>query len=158
MSRTILVTGPTLADSAVKLARARDARIVTMKPYGTPEEVAEVAAREDASAVIVRSGGRIGGPVYHENHEGSYRLNPDAYVGREAEAPWGDRRWHQSGVSYVNPSTWGLSEAPTRQMAERCWHLDFSWDALPRMVDLRRVVMPVARRGGPSPGMYVQRR
>jgi hypothetical protein len=100
----------------------------------------------------------IGGPVYHENHEGSYRLNPDAYAGREAEAPWGDRRWHQSGVSYVNPSTWGLSEAPTRQMAERCWHLDFSWDALPRMVDLRRVVMPVARRGGPPPGMYVQRR
>jgi D-3-phosphoglycerate dehydrogenase len=64
MARTILVTGPSLADSAVKLARARDARIVTMKPYGTPEEVAEMAAREEASAVIVRSGGRVGGPVY----------------------------------------------------------------------------------------------
>jgi hypothetical protein len=100
----------------------------------------------------------IGGPVYHENHEGSYRLNPDAYAGREAEAPWGDRRWHQSGVSYVNPSSWGLSEAPTRQTAEGRWHLDFSWNALPWMVDLHRVVMPVARRGGPTPGMYVKRR
>ena len=45
----------------------------------------------------------IGGPVYHQNHEGSYRLNPKAYEGRETEAPWGDRRWHSSGVSYVNP-------------------------------------------------------
>ena len=50
----------------------------------------------------------IGGPVYHENHEGSYRLNPTAYAGRETEAPWGDRRWHSGGVSYVNPPTWGL--------------------------------------------------
>ena len=73
----------------------------------------------------------IGGPVYHENHEGSYRLNPTAYAGRETEAPWGDRRWHSGGVSYVNPPTWGLSDAPVRAIGERTWYLDFSWAAVP---------------------------
>ena len=100
----------------------------------------------------------IGGPVYHENHEGSYRLNPAAYAGRETEAPWGDRRWHSNGVSYVNPPTWGLALAPARQVADGCWNLDFSWEAMPRMVDLRRVVLPVARHGRPAPGMYVRKR
>jgi hypothetical protein len=100
----------------------------------------------------------IGGPVYHENHEGSYRLNPTAYAGRESDAPWGDRRWHASGVSYVNPPAWGLASAPARQMAPGCWSLDFSWEAMPRMVDLRRVVLPVARHGRPNPGMYVKKR
>jgi hypothetical protein len=100
----------------------------------------------------------IGGPVYHMNHTGSYRLQPDAYAGRENEAPWGDRRWHSGGVSYINPETWGLAEAPVRQRANRCWHLEFSWNAIPPMVDLRRVVLPVARTGGVAPGHYVRKR
>ena len=100
----------------------------------------------------------IGGPVYHENHEGSYRLNPRAYEGRETEAPWGDRRWHSGGVSYVNPPTWGLERAPTRQDAEGVVRLDFAWEAVPRLVDLQGVVVPAARRGGPVPGHYVRKR
>jgi hypothetical protein len=100
----------------------------------------------------------IGGPVYHENHEGSYRLDPTAYAGRENEAPWGDRRWHSGGVSYVNPPTWGLSEAPVREIGERIWYLDFSWEAVPPLVDLRRIVLPVARPGSPAPGHYVRKR
>ena len=100
----------------------------------------------------------IGGPVYHENHEGSYRLNPTAYAGRETEAPWGDRRWHSGGVSYVNPHTWGLAEAPARAIGERAWYLDFSWTAVPPLVDLQRIVLPVARPGGPTPGQYVRKR
>ena len=99
----------------------------------------------------------IGGPVYHVNHVGSYRLQPDAYAGREADAPWGDRRWHQGGVSYVNPPTWGLGQAPLRHAGDRCWYLEFSWAAVPPLVDLRRVVLPVARRGGPVPGRYRKR-
>ncbi len=99
----------------------------------------------------------IGGPVYHVNHVGSYRLQPDAYAGRETEAPWGDRRWHQSGVSYTNPPTWGLSQAPERKIHERCWNLDFSWAAVPPLVDLRRIVLPAARSGGPLPGRYRKR-
>ena len=100
----------------------------------------------------------IGGPVYHENHAGSYRLNPKAYAGRETEAPWGDRRWHSGGVSYVNPPTWGLSEAPVREIGDRVWYLDFSWTAVPPLVDLQRIVLPVARGDGPPPGHYVRKR
>ena len=36
----------------------------------------------------------LGGPVYHVSHAGSYRASRDEYAGREAEAPWGDPRWH----------------------------------------------------------------
>lgn len=100
----------------------------------------------------------IGGPVYHENHEGSYRLNPHAYAGREAEAPWGDRRWHSGGVSYVNPPTWGLALAPAQPAAGGSVYLDFSWEAVPPLVDLKAVVVPTARRGGPTPGRYVRKR
>jgi hypothetical protein len=100
----------------------------------------------------------IGGPVYHQNHEGSYRLNPRAYAGREAEAPWGDRRWHSGGVSYVNPPAWGLERAPSRKASGGVVHLDFSWDAVPPLVDLRGIVVPAARRGGPPPGHYVRKR
>lgn len=100
----------------------------------------------------------IGGPVYHVNHAGSYRLQPDAYAGREAEAPWGNRRWHSNGVSYVNPESWGLAHAPARQTRDRLWHLDFAWEAIPPLVDLRRIVLPVARSGGPPPGQYVRKR
>jgi hypothetical protein len=98
----------------------------------------------------------IGGPVYHVNHEGSYRLNPRAYAGREQEAPWGDRRWHSAGVSYVNTASWGLAAAPVR--AERQYsYLEFDWSAVPALVDLRGVVLPVARRGHPTPGQYVRK-
>jgi hypothetical protein len=100
----------------------------------------------------------IGGPVYHENHEGSYRLNPRAYEGRETEAPWGDRRWHSGGVSYVNPPTWGLERAPARQHGEGVVRLDFAWEAIPSLVDLHGVVVPAARRGGRMPGQYVRKR
>ena len=99
----------------------------------------------------------IGGPVYHANHEGSYRLNPAAYAGREHEAPWGDRRWHSAGVSYVNAESWGLAAAPSRQDGRRVC-LEFDWAAVPPLVDLKGVVMPVARRGHPYPGQYVRKR
>ena len=97
----------------------------------------------------------IGGPVYHVNHAGSFHLASGVYAGREAEAPWGDRRWHSGGVVYDNPPTWGLAKAPVRREAERCWCVDFSWDAVPPLVDLKRVVLPVARLGRPYPGRYV---
>ena len=64
MTRTILVTGPTLADSAVAIAARRDARVVMMKAYGTAEEIAAEAAKERADAVVVWAGGRVSGPVY----------------------------------------------------------------------------------------------
>lgn len=98
----------------------------------------------------------IGGPVYHENHEGSYRLNPTAYAGREQEAHWGNRRWHSAGVSYVNATSWGLSAAPVRD-EYRYQYLEFDWSAVPQLVDLRGVVLPVAQPGHPTPGRYVRK-
>jgi hypothetical protein len=99
----------------------------------------------------------IGAPVYHVNHLGSYRLTRDTYAGREAEAPYGDIRWHSRGIVYANPPTWGLSNAPERQNGPCHSTLQFSWDAVPPLVDLRRVVLPVARVGGPYPGNYAER-
>jgi D-3-phosphoglycerate dehydrogenase / 2-oxoglutarate reductase len=64
MTTTILLTGPKLADSARAIAERRNARVVTMKAYGTPEEVAAVAAAEKADAIIVGAGGQVSGPVY----------------------------------------------------------------------------------------------
>lgn len=98
----------------------------------------------------------IGGPVYHVNHAGSYRLNPAAYAGREHEAPWGDRRWHSAGVSYINRDGWGLAGAPIRN-ERHCSFVDFDWDSVPPLVDLRGVVLPVARQGHPTPGQYVRK-
>jgi D-3-phosphoglycerate dehydrogenase / 2-oxoglutarate reductase len=81
MTRAILVTGPTLADSAVALATRRDARVVMMKAYGTAEEIAEQAAREQADAIIVRAGGRVAGPVYDKS--GSVKIVVKHGVGVE---------------------------------------------------------------------------
>jgi hypothetical protein len=100
----------------------------------------------------------IGGPVYHVDHAGSYHLTADAYAGRQHEAPWGNRGWHSRGVSYVNPSTWGLQQAPAQRVAPGHWYLDFSWDAVPPMVDLKGVVLPTSRLGRPSPGRYAPAR
>ena len=77
-------------------------------------------------------------------------------AGREHEAPWGDRRWHSSGVSYVNASAWGLAAAPARPANEHTY-LEFDWSAVPALVDLRGVVLPVARVGQPTPGKYVRK-
>jgi hypothetical protein len=100
----------------------------------------------------------IGGPVYHVNHVGSYRVDGGAWAGRESEAPWGDRRWHASGVSYLNPRDWGLARAPERRLSGQVVRLDFDWEAVPDLVDLRRVVAPVAREGLPRPAQYVRKR
>lgn len=95
----------------------------------------------------------IGGPVYHFNHADSYRSSRDLWAGK-SDAPWGHKRWHSQGVVYDNAESWGLRDAPSRQ-SDRCTFLDFSWDAVPPLVDLRRVVLPVSRSGGPTPGRYV---
>ena len=98
----------------------------------------------------------IGGPVYHINHPGSYRLTRETFKGREEEAPYGSR-WHSRGVVYVNPPTWGLANAPERRIGDHKTALHFSWEAIPPLVDLRRIVLPVARTGGPDPGGYAKR-
>jgi hypothetical protein len=120
--------------------------------------VAKIAVDRNFLVKVLSSGLAIvdiGGPVYHINHEGSYRASRSLYEGREKESPWGSKRWHSQGVVYNNPDTWGLRDAPSRQENEQSTVLDFSWDAVPPLVDLRRIVVPVSRRGGPMPGRYV---
>ena len=89
----------------------------------------------------------IGGPVYHVAHAGSFRLTKPQYAGREWEAPYGDERWPSTFVTYHNHASWGLRDAPSRVVGPRRTVLDFSWDAVPPLVDLNGVVLPV-RRGG----------
>ncbi len=91
----------------------------------------------------------IGGPVYHVNHTGSFRITRRQYEGREHEAHWGDARWPSDRVIYSNPDSWGLGLAPERALgAGRSW-LDFDWAAVPPLVDLKRIILPPSRTDAP---------
>ena len=82
----------------------------------------------------------VGGPVYHVDHAGSYRTSRAEYVGREAEAPYGDERWPVDRVVYRNRPGWGLADAPEQSPGPRRVYLTFRWDAVPRFVDLAAIV------------------
>ncbi len=87
----------------------------------------------------------VGAPVYHV---GAATLNArrSFYKDRLRDAPWGDERWNWP-VIYDNPASWGLLDAPERRLDDRVSRLDFTWDAVPLLVDLRRVLLPAARTG-----------
>ena len=87
----------------------------------------------------------IGGPVYHINHVGSYRISKALYRDNPKEAPWGDNRWHSRHVVYSNPDGWGLSGAPERTLPDGTTLLAFDWRAVPPLVELRRIVLPIRR-------------
>jgi hypothetical protein len=84
----------------------------------------------------------IGGPVYHFNHVGSFRISKSLYGEDLSNTPWG-KRWPSRNVVYDNPSGWGLGDAPSRALSDNVTYLDFDWRAVPPLVDLRRVVLPV---------------
>jgi hypothetical protein len=83
--------------------------------------------------------------VYHTSHVGSFRISrnvaPDAL-----DPSWGTH-WPARRVIYENPESWGLRDAPERRIDAHTVWLDFSWDAVPPLVDLRRLVLPAARVG-----------
>jgi hypothetical protein len=85
----------------------------------------------------------IGGPVYHINHVGSYRISKSLYRDDPESAPWGDSRWHSRHVVYSNPDGWGLGEAPARTLPDGTVLLGFDWQAAAPLVDLRRIVLPM---------------
>jgi FkbM family methyltransferase len=62
---------------------------------------------------------------------------------------WNDRRW-RGAVLYDNDPDWGVWRAPVRRMRDGVDVLEFSWDAVPPAVSLRRVVLPVARQTVPD--------
>jgi hypothetical protein len=89
----------------------------------------------------------IGGPVYHIDHAGSYRTTRAQYAGREHEAPYGDERWASDVIVYRNGVRWGLHGAPERQTGPRRTAIDFSWDAVPPLVDLSGIRLPETMSG-----------
>ena len=93
----------------------------------------------------------IGSPVYHTNHVGSFRTSKNVASSETAEAAWGARGWPSREVIYNNADAWGLRDAPERRLDAHTTSLDFSWDAVPPLVDLRRIVLPAARVGQPAP-------
>lgn len=84
----------------------------------------------------------IGGPIYHINHVGSYRISKSAFADHASDTPWGDLRWHSRAVVYNNVDGWGLHEAPATSLTDGITYLAFDWKAVPPLVDLRRVVLP----------------
>lgn len=78
-------------------------------------------------------------PVYHV---GLGTLNSQApmYRERPGDAPWGNARWRRD-VLYANPDNWGLGAAPVRQIRPGLAYLDFTWDTVPPLVALERVVL-----------------
>jgi hypothetical protein len=85
----------------------------------------------------------IGGPVYHINHVGSFRISKSVYRDSPAGAAWGNRHWHARHVVYNNPGNWGLADAPERALADGTVGLEFDWRAVPPLVELRRIVLPI---------------
>lgn len=91
----------------------------------------------------------IGSPVYHTAHVGSFRTTKNVVSSETADAAWGSRDWPSREVIYENHDAWGLRDAPERRVDAKTSWLDFSWDAVPPLVDLRRLVLPAARVGQP---------
>jgi hypothetical protein len=87
----------------------------------------------------------IGFPVYHVGR-GTLHGQIGAYGDQPQDAPWGDIRW-KSDVIYMNPPDWGLADTPERRLDARTTYLDFAWEAVGPMVDLKRIVLPASRRG-----------
>jgi SAM-dependent methyltransferase len=90
----------------------------------------------------------IDAPVYHVGR-GTLNSQVRLYSDRPQDAPWGDRRWKR-GVLYENPPEWGLERAPIREVKPGIHFLDFTWDAVPPTVALKRVVLPAERVDTPS--------
>lgn len=84
----------------------------------------------------------IGGPVYHVNHPGSNRLVAQTQAADSAPPPAAPT---PRDVVYQNPVGWGLADAPATDLSARRTHLAFSWQAVPPLVDLHRLLIPAAR-------------
>ncbi len=90
----------------------------------------------------------IGSAVYHTSHVGSYRTSKT--IAEDGVDPTWGMRWPARSVVYENPESWGLRDAPSRAVDDGATWLEFSWDAVPPLVDLRRLVLPAARLGQAS--------
>ena len=86
----------------------------------------------------------IGGAVYHINHIGSFRAARTMYEGIEKSAPYGDGRWGAGVITYDNPPTWGLGEAPAHAIRPGVSWIDFDWRAVPPLAPVHRLGVEVS--------------
>jgi hypothetical protein len=118
-----------------------------MRGFNEVYRVAKIHIDGNFCAKAYSSGYRvldIQAPVYHLNHVGSFTVTRGVYHERPHEAPWGHNRW-KWWVVYENPDDWGLQRAPELPVDTSITWLDFTWDAVPSMIDLKRLLLPVAR-------------
>ena len=87
----------------------------------------------------------IGAPVYHVGH-GTLNSHAVRYRDRPGDAPWGNIYWNNQ-IVYVNPADWGLACAPARRLDATTTYLEFDWNAVPPVANLRGVVLPGVRKG-----------
>jgi hypothetical protein len=86
----------------------------------------------------------LAAPVYHVGR-GTLNSQVKLYADRPGDAPWGDRRWKHD-VIYDNDDRWGLWGAPMHEVRPGVHFLDFTWDVVPPLVSLRRVLLSAQRR------------
>jgi hypothetical protein len=82
----------------------------------------------------------IDAPVYHVG-EGTLNSQAPIYRDRPGDAPWGNVRWKHK-VIYDNGPDWGLARAPITPLDSHTQFLEFTWAAVPPLLDLRRLVLP----------------
>lgn len=87
----------------------------------------------------------IGGPVYHVNHVGTFRVARKASRHAAAGATSAREHWNPNAIVYQNPDDWGLGAAPEAPVSDRCARVMFTWDAVPPLVNLRAIALPLAR-------------
>lgn len=79
-------------------------------------------------------------PVYHVGR-GTLNSQATMFRDRPGDAPWGNARWKRD-VLYANPDNWGLGAAPLRAVRPGIAYLEFTWDTVPPLVALDRLVLP----------------
>ena len=87
----------------------------------------------------------VGGPVYHINHVGSMRISKTLHGESTTDTPWGNLRWHSRHVVYNNADGWGLGKAPVYVRADDITVIEFDRNAVPPLIELKRVVLPARR-------------
>lgn len=93
----------------------------------------------------------IGGPVYHVNHVGTFRVASRQSAHANAASTSAGERWNANAIVYQNPESWGLGDAPETPLGDGLARIEFSWDAVPPLVNLRGILLP-AQRSQPSSG------
>jgi len=87
----------------------------------------------------------IGGPVYHVNHVGTFRSTSKQSAHANAASTSAGEQWNANAIVYENLASWGLGDAPETPLGDGLTRLEFSWSAVPPLVNLRGILLPAQR-------------